>query len=168
VALRYFNIYGARQSLSNPYTGVAAIFLSRLLNGKPPIVFEDGRQSRDFIDVRDIARANVLALTTSGGDGRALNVGCATSVSVLDVYQELARVLGVSTPVEVVGKFRAGDIRHCFSDASAARLHLGWEPQVKFADGLADLVAWSRAGAVEARDLVDVAYAQLREKKLVQ
>jgi dTDP-L-rhamnose 4-epimerase len=168
VALRYFNIYGPRQSLSNPYTGVVAIFLSRLMNRKPPIVFEDGLQSRDFIHVRDIARANVLALTTAGAEGHAINVGIGTPVSVLEVFQQLARILDVDMEASVTGQFRAGDVRHCVGDSSRARTLLGWQPRVGLADGLADLAAWSLEANPPARDLVDEAYAELRHKKLVR
>ncbi|MBM4133157.1 MAG: NAD-dependent epimerase/dehydratase family protein [Nitrospira sp.] len=167
VALRYFNIYGPRQSLNNPYTGVGAIFMSRLMNGKPPIIFEDGGQSRDFIHVRDIARANVLALTTPGGDYQAMNVGCGRSVSVLQVYQMLAGILNVSIAPTIAGKFRAGDIRHCYSDPSLATRLLGWEPQVKLEEGLRDLVRWSVESGVKPVDRVEQCYQELSEKKLI-
>jgi dTDP-L-rhamnose 4-epimerase len=168
VALRYFNIYGPRQSLSNPYTGVVAIFLSRLMNRKPPIMFEDGRQSRDFVHVRDIARANVLALTSEGADGQAVNVGAGTPVSVFEVFQQLARILAVDVGVSVTGQFRAGDVRHCVSDPSRARTLFGWEARVRLAEGLAELAAWSLEANPPARDLVDEAYAELTQKKLVK
>src|SRR3954469_17071927 len=113
VALRFFNVYGERQALSNPYTGVAAIFSSRLLNDRPPLVFEDGRQTRDFIDVRDIARACALALTQDGADGRTLNVGTGVPTSIAEVGETIARGLGKDVEPEIVGKYRAGDIRHC-------------------------------------------------------
>lgn len=168
VALRYFNIYGPRQSLSNPYTGVAAIFLSRLINTKPPLIFEDGLQSRDFIHVRDIARANVLALTSSQADFRVVNVGQGTSVTVLEIFQKLSTILGVSLAPAIIGKFRAGDIRHCFSDSSHARTLLGWEPKVDMEDGLTDLIRWCLECAPQARDLVDISYSELQQKRLVQ
>jgi dTDP-L-rhamnose 4-epimerase len=168
VALRYFNIYGPRQSLTNPYTGVVAIFLSRLLGRKSPILFEDGLQSRDFVDVRDIARANVLALTRSEADGQAVNVGTGTPVTVLAVFQHLARILGVDVEASVTGQFRAGDIRHCVCDPSEARRLLGWEPRVTLAQGLEDLVAWSTAANPRVLDLVEHAYGELKQKKLLQ
>src|SRR5947209_631153 len=116
VALRFFNVYGERQALSNPYTGVAAIFSSRLLNDRAPIVFEDGRQTRDFIDVRDIARCCSLALGRDGSDGRTLNVGTGRPTSVLDVANSIARGLGKDVEPEIANQYRAGDIRHCFAD----------------------------------------------------
>lgn len=167
VALRYFNIYGPRQSLNNPYTGVGAIFMSRLMNHKPPIIFEDGRQSRDFIHVRDIARANYLALTVSKADYEAVNVGCGRPVTVLQVYQMLASILNVSIEPVIAGKFRTGDIRHCFSDSSRATSLLGWEPQVKLEEGMRDLVRWSMESGAKPKDLVEQSYAELSEKKLL-
>ncbi len=167
-ALRYFNIYGPRQSLSNPYTGVVAIFLSRLLNNKPPLIFEDGLQSRDFIHVRDVARANSLALTSSKADFRVVNIGNGTAVAVLEMFQQLSRILGKSITPGVTGKFRAGDIRHCFSDSTQAQTLLGWEPEVQLADGLRELVRWSLDSLPPARDLVDVSYTELEQKKLLQ
>src|SRR3954447_22312557 len=120
VALRYFNIYGTRQSLSNPYTRVAAIFASRLMNEKAPLIFEDGRQMRDFVSVQDVARANLLAMEKSGADGKALNIGSGEPVTINQIATELAGALGTRTFAEITGKYRAGDIRHCFADISAA------------------------------------------------
>ena len=168
VALRYFNIYGPRQSLNNPYTGVVAIFLSRLLNKKPPLVFEDGMQSRDFIHVRDIARANILALTSSGADFRAVNIGNGAPVTVLEVLQQLSTILNVSMEPTITRRFRSGDIRHCFSDSSQARTLLGWEPEVKLEDGLKGLVRWCLDSVPEARDLVEVSYSELEQRNLLE
>ena len=145
VALRYFNIYGTRQSLSNPYTGVAAIFASRLLNHRAPMVFEDARQMRDFVSVHDVVRANLLAMQRSEGDGMALNIGSGHPITIGDVAQELTRCLGVAIPAEITGKYRAGDIRHCFADISAAKRTLGYKPRNKFADGIVELVDWLRS-----------------------
>ncbi len=152
VALRYFNIYGPRQALSNPYTGVAAIFASRLLNGKPPLIFEDGLQMRDFVDVRDVVAANLLALERSEADGEAINVGSGAPISVREVAATLARALGRDIPPEITGKYRAGDIRHCFAEIAKAHQLLGYEPQHKFADGgVEELVEWLRAQSPEDR-----------------
>src|SRR5207253_2153342 len=114
VALRYFNIYGPRQALSNPYTGVAAIFASRLLNGNRPLVFEDGKQMRDFVSVQDVTQANLLAMERSGADGQALNIGSGEAISIREVAMTLSHALGTYIPAELTGKYRAGDIRHCF------------------------------------------------------
>lgn len=142
VAFRYFNIYGPRQALSNPYTGVAAIFASRLINGKAPVIFEDGRQMRDFVNVRDIVQANVLALTSSGADGMALNVGSGEPVNISQVACEIACNLGTGIEPQISGTYRAGDIRHCYADVSRITSTLGYAPQVSFQDGVAELVQW--------------------------
>jgi dTDP-L-rhamnose 4-epimerase len=142
VALRFFNIYGPRQALSNPYTGVAAIFSSRLLNGNPPLIFEDGLQSRDFVSVHDIVRALLLAGEREAAVGQALNVGSGRSISVREVAETLAGVLGVELEPEITARYRVGDIRHCFADISRARAVLGYEPQVTLEGGMRELVGW--------------------------
>src|SRR3954467_11639347 len=136
VALRFFNIYGTRQALSNPYTGVAAIFASRLMNERAPLVFEDGQQMRDFVSVHDIVQANVLAMEKTEANGVALNVGSGEPISISEVGNVLASALGVQIEPEITGKYRAGDIRHCFADITAARRVLGYEPKVSFAAGI--------------------------------
>jgi dTDP-L-rhamnose 4-epimerase len=145
VALRYFNIYGTRQALSNPYTGVAAIFASRLLNRRAPMVFEDARQMRDFVSVHDVVQANLLAMERSEGDGMALNIGSGHPITIGDVARQLTQCLGQSIPAEITGKYRAGDIRHCFADISAAVHVLGYKPRYRFADGIKELVEWLRS-----------------------
>jgi dTDP-L-rhamnose 4-epimerase len=151
IALRFFNIYGTRQALSNPYTGVAAIFASRLLNDRAPLVFEDGRQMRDFVSVYDVVQANLLALDRSEADGMALNVGSGEPISVREVASTLAQALGTEIRPELTGKYRAGDIRHCFADIARAKQVLGYDPQVEFADGVRELVAWLREQQAEDR-----------------
>jgi dTDP-L-rhamnose 4-epimerase len=143
VALRFFNVYGPRQALSNPYTGVLAIFAARLLNNNPPLIFEDGLQQRDFVSVHDIARACRLALESDGAAGQALNVGSGRAYTVLEIAERVANVLGKEhVEPEVTGKYRVGDIRHCFADTSRARAVLGYEPRVSLEDGLAELAEW--------------------------
>jgi dTDP-L-rhamnose 4-epimerase len=143
VALRLFNVFGPRQALSNPYTGVLAIFASRLLNRRAPLVFEDGKQRRDFVSVHDVARAFCLALTAPDAPGKVLNIGSGRSRTVRQVAEQLAGALGVSSiRPEITGKYRVGDIRHCTADISAARAALGYEPNVRFEDGLSELVGW--------------------------
>jgi dTDP-L-rhamnose 4-epimerase len=142
VALRYFNIYGTRQALSNPYTGVAAIFASRFINGNRPLIFEDGAQLRDFVSVEDVVRANLLAMQVSQADGMAVNIGSGEPISIREVAAELARAMDSEIVAELTQKSRAGDVRHCFADISAARKFLGYVPQVRFANGVKDLVQW--------------------------
>ncbi len=144
VALRYFNVYGPRQALSNPYTGVAAIFSSRLLNGKPPVIFEDGLQSRDFVHVSDIVQANRLAMERAEMDYGVFNVGTGRALTIRDMADALSRHLDSRQAPDIVQKFRAGDIRHCFADISRIR-SLGYRPAVRFEDGVAELVEWVRS-----------------------
>ena len=165
VALRYFNIFGTRQSLSNPYTGVVAIFASRLMNGNAPVVFEDGAQLRDFVHVYDIVQANLLAMEKKEADGMALNIGSGQPISIREIAAELGQTLGVSVPAEIAGKYRAGDIRHCFADISKASQVLGYQPKVRFRDGLRELVEW--LGSQTAADHVDDAMQQLATMGLV-
>jgi dTDP-L-rhamnose 4-epimerase len=166
VALRFFNVYGPRQALSNPYTGVLAIFAARLLNQRPPLIFEDGRQQRDFVHVRDVAQACALALVTKAGIGGVFNVGSGQSRSVLSIAEDLARVIGMPqiTP-RIMGKYRAGDIRHCFADITRSRSELGYAPRIGFREGLEELAEWL-AGKV-ADDRIDRATAELERRGLV-
>jgi dTDP-L-rhamnose 4-epimerase len=166
VALRFFNVYGPRQALSNPYTGVLAIFAARLLNGNAPLVFEDGEQRRDFVSVRDVTRAVVLALEGDGADGRAVNVASGHSVTVNAIARSLARVLDIEIEPEVTGKYRAGDIRHCFADITRARELLGYEPKVALDDGLRELADW--LATQKADDRVDAATAELVARGLAR
>lgn len=145
VALRYFNIYGTRQALSNPYTGVAAIFGSRLLNNRAPMIFEDGNQMRDFVSVHDIVQANLLAMKSAQANGKALNVGSGQPITIREVASILSEELGKNVPVEITGKYRAGDIRHCYADISRAREILGYSPEFGFRDGVSELVSWLRS-----------------------
>src|SRR5436305_5285718 len=145
VALRYFNIYGARQALSNPYTGVAAIFASRLLNGNPPLIFEDGKQMRDFVSVQDVTQANLLAMARSEADGMALNISSGEPISISEVAAALCDALGIMIPAQLTGRYRAGDVRHCFPDISLAKKFLGYKPGVRFADGMRNLAQWLRS-----------------------
>ena len=167
VALRYFNIYGPRQSLSNPYTGVAAIFSSRLRNGHAPVIFEDGKQSRDFIHVSDIVRANLLAMERRAADYEVFNIGTGRPTSVLRLAQLLAECLEVSVTPVVTGKFRAGDIRHCIGDVSKAKRLLKFSPKVRFERGLSDLVRWVQEEA-DAVDRVERATQELARHGLVK
>jgi dTDP-L-rhamnose 4-epimerase len=143
VAMRFFNVYGPNQALSNPYTGVLAIFASSLLHDKPPVIFEDGYQQRDFVSVYDVARALRLALETPKAAGMAFNVGSGKRYSIRSVAQRMAVVLGKERiRPEITCQYRVGDIRHCFADISLAREVLGYKPQVGLEEGLTDLAAW--------------------------
>ena len=164
VALRFFNVFGTRQALSNPYTGVLAIFAARLLNGNQPLVYEDGGQMRDFVSVADVARACRLALEADGAAGRAINIGSGRAYTVQQVAGLLASALGSALMPEITRKYRVGDIRHCFADISRARQLLGYEPRVSLEEGLVELAAWMRGQA--ASDRVDQASAELAMRGL--
>ncbi|MBB5751530.1 SDR family NAD(P)-dependent oxidoreductase [Prosthecomicrobium pneumaticum] len=145
VALRLFNVFGPGQALSNPYTGVLANFSSRLANGAAPMVFEDGAQKRDFVHVRDVARAFRLALEQKRAAGHVLNIGSGSAYPIRDVATMLAEAMGVpEIGPEILGKARAGDIRNCFADISKARELLGFEPQFRLERSLDELVKWVR------------------------
>ena len=151
VALRFFNVFGTRQAISNPYTGVLAIFASRLLNRRPPLIFEDGLQRRDFVSVSDVVQACRLALDVAEAAGQVFNVGSGRAYTVSEVARMLQARLGLHISSDVCGKYRAGDIRHCFADITRARTILGYEPRVRLEDGLGDLAEWFRAQAAHDR-----------------
>jgi dTDP-L-rhamnose 4-epimerase len=145
VALRLFNVYGPGQALSNPYTGVLAIFASALLNGQAPLVFEDGAQRRDFVHVEDVANAFTLALESPAAAGGVFNIGSGVSVSVRDIAEQLAIAMGRRDIVpQILGKARAGDIRHCFADIALARRELDFTPQWSLIEGMTQLAGWVR------------------------
>jgi dTDP-L-rhamnose 4-epimerase len=164
-ALRFFNVYGSRQALSNPYTGVAAIFCARLLNDRPPLIFEDGKQQRDFVHVCDVARA-VVAAAEQPAAGEAINIGSGEALSVYEIAELLACELGKDIAPQIVGKYRRGDIRHCFADIHKARQLLQWKPEHAFRQGVTELVAWVRAQH-DARDSVHNAWDELQRQGLL-
>jgi dTDP-L-rhamnose 4-epimerase len=143
VAARFFNVYGPRQALSNPYTGVLAIFASRLINGRAPVIYEDGEQRRDFVSVYDVARALRLALEADTAPGQAINIGSGQSSSVREIAGRMAAVLDAEQiEPEITGTCRVGDIRHCFADITRARAMLGYQPQISLEEGLLELAGW--------------------------
>jgi dTDP-L-rhamnose 4-epimerase len=166
VALRYFNVYGSRQALSNPYTGVAAIFSSRLLNGNPPLVNEDGEQSRDFVHVSDVVQANLLAMKHAADGARVYNVGTGQPITVRRVGELLAERLGLETGCKITARFRAGDIRHCYADITRARTELGYVPRVRFEDGVDELIEWVRLQKPE--DRIEQATEELLKRGLAR
>lgn len=166
VALRLFNVFGPGQALSNPYTGVLAIFASRLLNGQPPLIFEDGAQRRDFVHVEDVARAFILALEAPDAAGGVFNIASGRHRSVAEVAAELARAMGRNAiEVEALGKARVGDVRHCFADIRLAEQRLGFRPQRLFEDSLGELAEW--VAGQTASDRVGEARRELESRGLV-
>jgi dTDP-L-rhamnose 4-epimerase len=166
VALRFFNVYGPGQALSNPYTGVAAIFASRLLNGSPPIIFEDGEQTRDFIHVSDIVEGIKLALESDRAVGQAVNLGTGRPVSVREIAAVLGHGLGVELEPEVREQFRSGDIRHCYADPARAKELLGFSASVSLEDGMEGLTEW--LAGQEAEDRLDSATDELVSRGLAR
>ena len=165
LALRFFNVFGPRQALSNPYTGVLAIFAARLLNGRSPLVFEDGQQRRDFVHVHDVARACRIALEAEHTQD-VFNVGSGQSRTIVSVAQDLAEVMGrTDIEPEITRKYRAGDIRHCFADIGKSRDLLGFEPHVAFKNGLEELAEYL-AGQI-ADDQAERATEELLQRGLV-
>ena len=165
VALRYLNVYGPRQALANPYTGVAAIFAARVLNGKRPLVFEDGGQLRDLVHVSDVVSATSAAMRAPRAPGHAINVATGARVQIVDLARRIAQALGSDTAPEITGQYRAGDIRHCFADVTRARELLGFEAATSLEEGLPELARWVAANGVA--DHGDEALAGLRARGLV-
>jgi dTDP-L-rhamnose 4-epimerase len=166
VALRFFNVYGPYQALSNPYTGVLAIFSARLLNNKAPLINEDGKQKRDFVNVGDVARACRLALETDAAADQVFNIGSGHAITIRQVAERVSAVLGKErlTP-KITGQYRTGDIRHCFADISMARQVLGYAPQVSFEKGLLGLASWLESQITH--DRVDESRAELEIRGLM-
>lgn len=164
VSLRYFNVYGPRQSLSNPYTGVAAIFMSRIKNDHAPIVFEDGLQSRDFISVHDIVRANIMVMESAAADYEMFNVGTGRALSVLDVAKILIKLYNKDLTPDIKYSFRKGDIRHCISDSTKIYNKVGFKAQTSFEEGMKELVEWG--ANQESVDMVDKAVKELEMRGL--
>jgi dTDP-L-rhamnose 4-epimerase len=165
VAMRFFNVFGTRQALSNPYTGVLAIFASRYLNGKKPLIFEDGQQRRDFVHVKDVARACMLAAENVKANGKVFNIGSGKSFTVNEIASYLSEVMGLPhINPEITGKYRSGDIRHCFADIRHASEILGYKPEISIKEGLSELAGWLE-GQI-AHDHVDTASMELERRGL--
>ena len=167
VAPRFFNVYGPRQSLSNPYAGVAAIFISRLLNDREPVVFEDGGQLRDFVSIHDVVQCLTLMLEKSGTDFLPVNVGSGETVTILEIARTLARLLGKSIEPRVTNQGRRFDIRHNTADVTLARERLGYAPTVALEQGMAELIEWARTSPDGAVDMFDRALSELERKGLL-
>ncbi|RYG47460.1 NAD-dependent epimerase/dehydratase family protein [bacterium] len=165
VALRFFNAFGTRQALSNPYTGVLAIFGSRFLNNNRPLIFEDGQQLRDFVSVKDVARASRLAIESPAAVGQAINVGSGMSYTIEETAQKVAKAMGKEgIEPEICGQYRVGDVRHCFPDITLAQKLMGYAPTIMLDDGLAELAEWLAGQTAE--DKVDEMRAQLASRGL--
>ena len=167
VALRYQNVYGPGQSLSNPYTGILSIFSNLIMQGKAINIFEDGQESRDFVYVDDVVKATALCLTPPGPANRIFNVGGGVPVTVMEVAQTLARLFGANVPIKVSGNFRLGDIRHNYADMTRIREALGFEPAWSFERGIAELVLWAKGSGPQASEY-EASLDEMRAKGLLQ
>jgi dTDP-L-rhamnose 4-epimerase len=167
VATRFFCVYGPRQSLSNPYTGVFAIFASRVLAGQAPTIFEDGLQTRDFVHVLDIVQGLVKAMECPEANGQIFNIGTGNPVKVTEVSDAIIAHFGADFQAEITGQFRKGDIRHCFADISKARSLLGYEPQLSFADGITTFLDWVEEHRPSARDKFAQSQDELKRRGLL-
>jgi len=164
--LKCFNVYGLRQSLSNPYTGVAAIFLNLLNNNQPPVVYEDGLQTRDFVSVHDVVRACMLAMAKDEANYHVFNIASGTSITINEVAILLAKMLCKEIKPTITGKFRKGDIRHCFADIGKVKKTLGFIPQISLESGFKELVEWSAGEETENKFMT--AATKLKEMGLVE
>jgi len=160
-------VYGQRQSLSNPYTGILSIFSSRILNGKPPLVYEDGLESRDFVHVSDVVKATILALEKTEANYDVFNVGSGRRATILEVANLLVEKLGGPANPVIVGKYRVGDIRHCYADLTKIGSKLGYEPSKSLEDGISEFVEWVKQQE-GIPDLSDKASKELSSKKLLR
>ncbi len=167
VALRYFNVYGSRQSLSNPYTGACAIFTSRILNNKPPYIFEDGNQTRDFIHVKDIAQANLIALEHNNANYQAINIATGTPITITQLAETLTKLYNKpNLKPYISNEYRKGDIRHCYADTKKIRKLLEFKPTIGLHEGLTELAEWAKTHDWGAIDLFEKALEELKEKHL--
>ncbi len=163
-ALRFFNVYGSGQSLTNPYTGIITIFASKIRNGEAPLIYEDGLESRDFVHVSDVVQACLLAMDTGSSDYRVFNVGSGQALSVLEMARIMIGEMGADLNPEVIGKYRVGDIRHCHADLTNASRYLGYRPQTDFRTGICEFLAWAETR--ESADRLSQATEELRKRGL--
>lgn len=164
-ALRYQNVYGPGQSLSNPYTGILSIFSTRIKNGNGLSIFEDGKESRDFVFISDIVAATTLALTKAEADGEVFGIGAGVATDVLTVAHSLVHAYGVDVPIQVTGAYRLGDIRHNFADLSKSARLLGFKPEVGFEQGIKLFTEWVNLQAVQA-DAYEASITEMKQRGL--
>lgn len=165
VSFRYQNVYGPGQSLSNPYTGILSIFSTRIKNGNGINIFEDGRETRDFVYIDDVVDATILGMTVPGANGHVFNIGTGVATDVLTVAQTLCEKYGIEVPIEVSGNYRLGDIRHNFADITSAQKILGYQPQWSFADGIEKFVQWVNNQEVQ-EDCYEKSIEEMKKKGL--
>lgn len=165
VILRYFNVYGTRQAINNPYTGIGAIFTNRALSGQDIYIYEDGRPGRDFVNVRDVVQANLLALENKRAENGTFNVGSGERLTVLDLAKLIKERLESAVDLKFTNQFRVGDIRDCYADLTRSREVLGYRPAVGFAEGVEELISWAKGERIE--DRFSEAEDALKKRKLI-
>ncbi len=166
--LRFFLVYGTRQSLSNPYTGVCAIFSIRTLYGKSPIIFEDGEQSRDFVNVNDICQALILAMEKEAANGEIFNVGTGTPITIKEVAETITQKINPKIKTIYNQQYRVGDIRHCVADISKIKNKLGYSPKLSFKEGIDDLIDWIKSNKDDVQKPSQKAIQELKAKGLLK
>jgi len=163
--LRYFNVYGSRQALSNPYTGVAKIFAQRFAQGEAPVIYEDGLQTRDFIHVSDVVQANMLALQREEAAGEVFNVGTGRPTAIIEMARAVAKQFDIETAIEPCYRYRAGDVRHCWADITKIRMRLGFKPMSVFPAGLEDVTSLAKSAKGGGEAFAD--YGDLAQRGLI-
>jgi dTDP-L-rhamnose 4-epimerase len=166
--LRFFLVYGPRQALSNPYTGVCSIFCTRALNGKPPIIFEDGKQTRDFVNVRDVCQALVLAMEKAEANGEIFNVGTGVPMTIAEVADIITKKVNPNLKPIYNLNYRIGDIRHCVADISKIKEKLGFSPMLSFREGIDNFINWVKSQKEDIKKPSDIAIQELKEKGLLK
>ncbi len=166
--LRFFLVYGSRQALSNPYTGVCSIFCTRALNGKPPIIFENGKQTRDFVNVKDVCQALVLAMEKDEANGEIFNVGTGMPITITEVAEIITKKINPNLKLIYNHNFRIGDIRHCCADISKIKKKLGYSPTLSFREGIDNLINWVKSQRKDLKKPSDIAIEELKEKGLLK
>lgn len=165
VSYRYQNVYGPGQSLSNPYTGILSIFSTRIRNGNGINIFEDGKETRDFVYIDDVVDATILGIEKEEANGHVFNVGTGVATDVLTVARTLIEKYEIDVPVTISGNFRLGDIRHNYADITAARIILGFEPKWSFSDGIGEFVKWVNEQGVQ-EDKYEASIEEMKKKGL--
>jgi dTDP-L-rhamnose 4-epimerase len=168
VALRYFNVYGSRQAVSNPYTGACAIFAGRVNSNKRPYIFEDGKQLRDLIHVKDISKANILALAMNSANFKIINIGTGNPISILDLALLIIETYQTKIQPKISNKFRKGDIRHCYADINAAKDLLGFKASISLIQGISKFIEWAKTQGLNDKKLFEKSITELKMKKLIK
>lgn len=165
VSFRYQNVYGPGQSLTNPYTGILSIFSTRIKNGKSINIFEDGKETRDFVYIDDVVDATILGIEVPEANGHVFNIGTGVAIDVITVANTLCEKLGIWVPITVSGNYRLGDIRHNYADIHSAETILGFKPKWKFHNGIEQFTKWVDTQEIQD-DNYDISIEEMKKKGL--